>query len=556
MKPEAAKPESKESSVFRSHLNFTIARIHKWEQDASGLPNKKKSLGFAECRRYTQEQISGLPDNDRLLFETLFDLMAHKHDIGELNKIYKSVPRSQRHIGSIGAIAVGKSTLTNTLQKDLRAGYVGREPLKNNPYWLRSLSDPSFMLRSQMYFLLSNIFSDMAARNRQPARKKAPISVADTSTWADALMWVEWYKKRGKITQEDYESYQKLLSMVKDVIPKPDLLVGLVPDSLDHLYQGLRNRKRKGEKVFTKEDVRDLVEISASLIDAIPTELGIPVLKLEVNPLDLYAKPHLRYDAIYQIRRKLGLLGDLLKQQPEEIADRAMKILAPSGEAQIIIIHAESMFTGKTTALCKLADKVGARKILAFQPKESVRDPKQRKMILSRDGPTLKSHLIQSNDLRSILSYIRRQNITPKQKPYIFIDEIELFTENRESEKEPDRSAIKVLEQLRAMGFHVVVDGIDYTFQEEPFTFMHDILAYAKQSKNWHSIKTATRCRYCNEEAQGSRRWVYRNGAWKIAPYSDQTFLAGSDVYEPVCCKNHASCTNKPKGFRRKELPH
>ncbi len=547
-----------EAKQFRFELDNTIGNIIKWEAETRQFPKRLRELSFIDRRRKIEGNVSNLPPSEQLLFSNILDLVAFKHGIGRLNRIYRKNAEERRYIGSLGPIAVGKSTLIETLKDDLRADYVAREPLRNNPFWQPSLGDRDYMLRSQTYFLLANIFSDMEAKR---GRAESKIAVSDTSTWADALMWVEWYRKTGKIEERDYETYQKLFALLKDAIPRPDLLVAMAPNSVDNLYRGFLNRMKKDknrrkEKTFSKQDVRLLTEIASSLSESISRELHIPVLRIDnIDPVEMYENPHLRYDYIYQIRRELGLLGELLKPKPEKVVNDAVRmLLAERGQPKVIIIHAKSMFTGKTTSLCFLADKVGRNKVIAFQPLAAIRDKRQNEAILSRDGPAIKSNLVRNNDLWSIVDHIKKNKISPKKKPYIFIDEIELFIENAlDPKKDDQKKAVAALKELQKMGFHVVVDGIDYTFQEEPFTFMHDLLAQVDNS-SWFAIETSTRCRYCHETAQGTRRWVRRGAQWKIADYHDQTYVAGSEIYEPVCCKNHQSCRNQPKGFKKKGL--
>jgi len=195
-----------------------------------------------------------------------------------------------------------------------------------------------------------------------------------------------------------------------------------------------------------------------------------------------------------------------------------------------------------------ISQKVGIENVLGFQPRAAIRyGEEQETNIMTRDRRKIEAHTIESNDLKDIIKFIDKNSISSKEKRYILIDEIMLFYQNSAEE------AIAVLEALREMGFHVVIDGIDYTFQEKPFTFMHQLIENAFKDRDWHEIRMSTRCKYCGKIAKGTRR--IKVGTGEIARYSDDTFLAGDSNYEPVCCEEDKSCLGQPVDFERKPLP-
>lgn len=301
---------------FRFELSQTIDTFSKWERKTRGFSSTKKQKSFLDCRRTIENNIANLPEPDQLLFDNLLNLVAYKYDIGPLNKMHKKNAPDCCFVAMIGPIAVGKTTLIKTLKKDIHADYAGHEPLSLNCYWQPSLKDSNYMLRSQIYFLLSNIFTDMEAKHHKQHGSKIARAVSDTCTWADALMWVEWYHKTKRISQKDYETYERLLVFLKNIIPKPDLLVALIPDNVDNLYKGMVNRqkhdrKRKNEKVFAKKDLVVLNDIARSLVDRIPQELKIPVLRIVINPNKMYSNPGVRNKCVSQIRKKLKLFDKL-----------------------------------------------------------------------------------------------------------------------------------------------------------------------------------------------------------------------------------------------------
>jgi thymidine kinase len=287
------------------------------------------------------------------------------------------------------------------------------------------------------------------------------------------------------------------------------------------------------------------------LVNEIPKNWQVPTLAININPINIFEDPSINYDYAHQIRQRLNLLGELLRPKPEEIVKKILKILAASKKSQVIILHSQSMFTGKTTTLCQLADAVGVEKILTFQPLAGLRYPGQDKAVMSRDGHKVNAITVWDNNLQTIVDYVKNKKINSKKISYIFIDELMLFV----AHSKKSNQAVQILRYLQKMGFHIIADGIDFTFQEEPFSFMDTILKQTKKLISWHQIEMSTRCRYCDKKARGTRRWKINNKKRiKIADYSDTVFVAGDSEYEPVCCSKHKSCLNQPSSFRRKEL--
>ena len=542
---------------FQHYLRYIVKKIKGREKISKKQTKINQEIWFNnfKVKIFSADQLnySSLSKSEKLLICCLLDLFSFKHSVGFTNSLLKNElgkNKQGKFVSFLGPLGSGKSTIANILLKDLRADFVTREPYINNPFWKNSQTDPSFMFRSQIYFLLSNIISDIGARLNYGR------SVSDTSALTDSLMWVEWYRQTRHLNNSEYKLYQEVLELLKDIIPRPDLLVALIPINLDRLKQGIINRQklepiRAGELIFTSAENKDLAQqtkIVEKLIQTMFDRWQIPVLAVQVDPLEIYRKPAINYDYIYQIRNKLGLLGELLIPKPENVVNAIRNILAEGVKGQIVIVHAKSMFTGKTSVLCQFAEKVGSRKIIAFQPRAAVRWEKQEIAIVSRDGTQVKAKIIEDNNLRSVLKQIEQKRISSHKKPYLLIDEIMLFTTQAE-----ENDVIKVLEKIRRKGFQIIVDGIDYTFQEEPFTFMHRLLNEAKKNKkNWHALEMSTRCRYCDKVAIGTRR--IKQG--RLANYHDSVYLPGDqEAYEPVCCQEHKSCTGQPSDFLRKELP-
>ncbi len=445
-----------------------------------------------------------------------------------------------------GPIASAKSTLAGFFADEIGAK-VEKERFEpsGNPFLEKSYKDPDYMLRTQVKFLLDNILVGLRGRFYMGRW------VRDTSVPSDIHVFMEWRRRAGKVSGEEHKAYMDLVGLLKPLISRPDLLVLLVPTSGERLRQGLWERikdnpeERKMEEDVSQEDLDICIQATKDAVAVIREEYGIQVYVLEIDPVEVYREPSLRYAAVYKIRERLGLLKELLSKDPEEVAASIVNIFAVSHEPQVVIVHSPSMFTGKTSTLNMIAQKLGSGKIVTFQPLSAIRYGEDHfNNMIDRDGRRIPAVTVSSDRLGDILAEIDRRKIEANDVPFIFIDEIMLFVESDSQE------VLDTVEELRKRGFNIVCDGIDYTFQGKPFTFSHDLVDNALLNPNWHEIELTTRCKYCEKQAKGTRR-LKPDGT--IANYSDTTFQAGEN-YEPVCCDGHPSCVGQPPGFKRKYL--
>lgn len=512
---------------------------------------------------YEQSRLETFSLDEQQLFYQILSLFELKHGFGSQAILLEELkkPHKGKLIGCLGALSVGKSTIVQKLKEDLevtneRSIKEILEPYVLSPFRALSQEDLSFMLRSQTFFLLANIMADIRARLDDG------ISISHSSPLNDILVWARLYFETGRFSEEEYKIYQELVDLLKPIIPKPDLLVVLQPETVENLYQGKEKRRkhemktRATEESFTAQDLAKQVEIVDELIRDIPIEWDVPILPLVVNSLKIREDPYIGYDVIYQIRGKLGILGELIHPSADEVVEGIVVRLVSSDERLVINVNSPTMFTQKTAVLCKLPERIGGRdKVTVFQPKAALRFVGQEKQLINRDGLTLEAITIPDNDLQSTIDYVSNNQIDPNKKPFIFIDEIMLF------HKTPVESAVGLLEKLRMLGFHVIVDGIDYTFQGKPFTFMHELLKQTKTNPNWIQFMMHTRCRYCDSPARVTRRWKVDPKTGKrirIARFGETSFKAGDSEYEPVCgdaTKGHESCSHQPRDFIRPELP-
>jgi len=492
---------------------------------------------------------------ERELFGTTLNLFSIEHSLPphfpETCEFLKGKGNQELSIEIGGPIAVSKSVLAKFL-----ASQIGAERLEEefqpgaNPFCGLAYKNPDFLLRSQLNFLLAGIEAGLRAKYHRGR------GVRDASTWSDIFVFMEQKFQRGLVSQEEHETYLRLIELLDPLINRPSLLLMLVANSPERLEEGFQARMaaepetRRMEENITLRDLEVFNEAAQKAVKDLQGR-GVNVLEIVVDPVEIYQRSELRHATVHYIREKLGILKEFLTRDPSEVAQEIMKIFASNQEPQVVIIHSKSMFTGKTSACNLVAESVGPEKVLAFQPLAAIRYGEEHlSSMIDRDGRKIPARTIESNRLPDIIEFIDKElidekKITPKDRPFILIDELMLFIESDWDE------AIWTIEQLRSRGFSVVANGLTYTFQEEPFTFMHSLIAKTGSHPNWHQIEMGTRCKYCEKPARGTRR-LKPDGS--TTDFNDRTFLAG-DNYEPVCCDEHKSCEDQPDNFQRQPLP-
>lgn len=301
-----------------SILANIIDKITSWEKKTNKLTSEdflsQKEKTFLSLREQINTATLRLSSTEKLMIDELTILVAFKNKIGSINKTYAKCLKNQSlkniYIGFMGPLGVGKSTVAKILIRDLRANYVVKEPYEKNPYWIKSQRNKKFMLNSQLYFLLSNIFSDLQAK------LQSGISVSDTNVLTDILMWVPWYERIGYMSRKEFQVYKRLVELLKPIIPRPDLLVALVPQNAHQLYQGIRLRcqdqpQRKGELNFTKSDLATQIKNIYKIIPKIEEDWKVKTLSLQINPLEVKNNHVVNNDYVFKIKQELNLLFPL-----------------------------------------------------------------------------------------------------------------------------------------------------------------------------------------------------------------------------------------------------
>lgn len=127
------------------------------------------------------------------------------------------------------------------------------------------------------------------------------------------MLWAWWYSKTGHLKKNEYQKYNQLVRLLKPIIPKPDILIVLVPDSVDDLKKGVILRQknepwRKGELIFTKNDNNDLevqTKRALKLAKVIPQKWQTTVLLFKVNALTIKKDVNLHKKIVQEVKRRL-----------------------------------------------------------------------------------------------------------------------------------------------------------------------------------------------------------------------------------------------------------
>lgn len=550
---EAGPPEGEfsERGVFGAVFTDFVGYLEKAEAVLSTDFKESSLVIRTGLEGFVHRVEETFPPAEANLFRSAWGLFCRKHSLGpffqEEEEFIRKGGVTELTVEIGGGVAVGKSTIADSLAAQI-AAQEGSEIFApgENPFLSLAYENPDFMLRTQLFFLLNSVNDGRRARYH-PGRW-----VRDNSPWSD-LIFMKWRARQGIVSQAEFQAYEKLFAILEPTMALPSLLIMLQPTSLDRLWQGLQARiaaepeKRAMERAITRKDLEVVTQATETTIKELRAK-GMKVMEIEVDPVEVWRNPDLKYATVYAIRERLGILKELLTKDPQKVASDIIAIFAANKKPQVVIVHSQSMFTGKTSVLNFVAAGVGQDKVLVFQPQAALRyhEEDHEHNMIDRDRRRRPAQTIASNRLQDVVAWIERQRISPKEKPFVFIDEVMLFVGSR------PREAIVTINKLQRLGFSVVADGIDYTFQEKPFTFMYHLIARAFKNPNWHQFEMGTRCKYCDRLARGSRR-LRHNGL--IANFNDTAYEAG-DHYEPVCGENgHVTCLGQPKGFVRRPLP-
>ena len=504
-------------------------------------------LAGLETRLVENQRLFSSPE--ATLFKETLNLFRLKHSLPphlpETSEFLRSRGLREMFVEFGGPLGVGKTTLAEFLAPQIGAEKIA-EAYRENPFLALSYEDPSFMLRTQIHFFLDNIERGLGGKYLEGRW------VRDTSVWSDIFVFMEWRKRRGLVTREEYDIYRRLVDLFADsLIPKPDLLILLRPTSVERLMEGIKTRieaepqVREFERAVTREDL----EISRqAVLDAariLSEQYGINVVEIEVDPVEVYFKPDLGYATVYQIRERLGILGELIRPRPEETVEEVLDFFAWE-RGKLFVLHSPTMFTGKTTILKEIKRRLEDRVVL-FQPEIALRW-RDGTVLTTRDGESVPAFTIVSNDIRDIPRVIAEKGITPEKNPILGIDEIMLFVKN----KNDPRAVVSTLKWLMDEGFNIVVDGLSLNYKGEPFTFMDYLLYWAGVDSSVRKREVTTKCAFCGRQARVTR---LTEADGKIANYEGEPIFIGDEEFTPVCGVEHISCEGRPKDLPLDLMP-
>ena len=552
-----------ERNVFNQRLADFLNAIE--EADGNLTSNKDKDyrgelMVGIESRLHSIEKV--FPHAEVALFRSFWDLFQLKHGLTPVYELaHQSLfdrSRQGKMVQFIGALGVAKTTIAKSLAEDLRASLMAHEPHTINPFWARSQQENDLMLRSQVYFFLSNVFAGL--RLLDHIQNNPEITVSDTSVFTDTHMWVPWYLEMKMMKAQEGEMYSRLINLLRPVVPRPDLLVALNPTSIEKLREGIKCRQqeetyRAGELIFTEEDLELEADICRRAQKELAEEWGIKVLGRDIDPIEIFRKPSLRYSDIHAIRTELDLLKGLIKPSPEEATDRIITFLWGK-RGRLVLLGSPSMFTGKTETLLQVKERLGNRMVVlrpAITTRESFGEDET--TLISRDGHKVEVISVgerdkpQTNDIRAIPTILAERGITPEDVSIIGIDEGMLWLANAED----PIAVINTIKYLTDTGFNVVFNGVTLNYKGEPFHYMDFLLYWAKADpKRVLAIQMITRCSFCEKPAQVTR---LTDVDGNLEKYTGKVVLIGSKQYIPVCGTDHKSCEGRPPGLPYNQTP-
>lgn len=475
------------------------------------------------------------------LFERTHSFFLLKHGLfphlpAEASGFLKGRGLREMFVAFGGPPGVGKSELAKFLTPQIDAEMV-EESFELNAFLGLAYEDPDFMLRSQLFFLLDNIDRGLGGKFREGRW------VSDTNDWSDIFVFMEWRRRKGSVTEEEFNVYHQVVGLFADsLIVKPDLLILLRPGSPERLMNGIRLRReadpeRRGfEKAISLEDLEIASQATADAARTLSVKYGIKVLEMEVDPVQVW-EADLRYGTVHRIREALGILGELIEPKPEETVKEILDFFAWH-QGRLFLLATSCMFTGKSTVTKELKRELG-EEMIVFQPEKALRWS-DGEVLVTRDGDSVPALTIASNDIRDIVRVIAAQGITPEKNPVLGIDDAMLFVKNRD---DPE-AVISTLKWLMDAGFNVVINGLSLNYKGEPFTYMDYLLYWAKVDPEVRMREVTTKCALCDERARVTR---LSEADGSLASHDRDEIFVGDEEFLPVCGIRHASCKDRPE---------
>ena len=177
-----------------------------------------------------------------------------------------------------GLIGVGKTSLCRILERQHAARLV-LEPVDDNPFLARFYADPEhFALPTQLFYMAARYVQQQTIRQQDLF---APLIVSDYLFEKDRIF--------AEMTLRDHELdlYRKLVGLLPDPLPRPDLVVFMDADT-DVIYDRIRRRGLGFEQKIPRNYLEGLRE---RYLELWSTWDRCPLLSLRTDQLNYVDSP-------------------------------------------------------------------------------------------------------------------------------------------------------------------------------------------------------------------------------------------------------------------------
>lgn len=159
-------------------------------------------------------------------------------------------PINLKYIAVDGPIGAGKTTLAAMLAKDMGA-QLCLEPAGKNPFleeFYRDRKKNAF--KTQLYFLLSRYQQKVEMSQLAPP---PPLIICDYTFAKDMIF------AKTNLSGEEFKLYNTVFNLLRDKLPKPDLVIYLLADS-KVLLSRIKNRKLDYECSIKESYLEELTD--------------------------------------------------------------------------------------------------------------------------------------------------------------------------------------------------------------------------------------------------------------------------------------------------------
>jgi deoxyguanosine kinase len=147
-----------------------------------------------------------------------------------------------KYIAVEGAIGVGKTSLVHILCRRFNAHQILEQP-EDNPFLDKFYRDrPKFAFQTQIAFLFNRF---------QQQKEIMQLNLFNPVTISDYMFEKDRIFAYINLDEHELALYERIYSMLKDSVPKPDLVIYLEAD-LDILLNRIHHRNRKIDKNIDK----------------------------------------------------------------------------------------------------------------------------------------------------------------------------------------------------------------------------------------------------------------------------------------------------------------